>query len=286
MPRFSADILDLQSGFGFITLALTMLALPEEIYLILDPNRSEKAGGSCEIKDLSIAKAKAEAKSIAPVIAWQSIQGVLIGVLSGTRSTIASLLGYAVERNLTTKEGQDQFGKGTVKGPTAPESANNAACTESFVPLLTIGIPGSGTTAIMLGTLIGLNASPRPRLMVDNLRILWNVIILMSLGNSILPIMNLPPIPYIVIVLTPPRNYLISYTLFLNLIDTYIGQNNANELLILIGLGVIVTAFRFADYPLSPLLACPTDPAAKLPCASCSSMRRAAVRAEGDIDGE
>ena len=170
MPRFSADILDLQSGFGFITLALTMLALPEEIYLVLDPNRSEKAGGSCEIKDLSITKA--EAKSIAPVIGWHSIQGVLIGVLSETRSTIASLLGYAVERNLTTKEGQDQFGKGTVKVPTAPESANNAACTETFVPLLTIGIPGSGTSAILLGTLIGLNVSPRPRLMVDNLRIL------------------------------------------------------------------------------------------------------------------
>ncbi len=252
MPRFTGGILDLQSGFGFITLAMAMFALPEAMYLVLDPNRSRQAESGGEIKELRITKE--EAKAIAPVIGRQSIQGFLIGVLPGAGATIASFLGYAVERNLATKEEQQQFGKGSVKGLAAPESANNAACTGSFVPLLTLGIPGSGTTAILLGALIALNVSPGPRLMIDNPQIFWAVIISMYLGNLVLLILNLPLIPYIAKVLAVPRNYLIPFILFFTLMGAYIGQNNATELLILVGFGVVATAFRFADYPLAPLL--------------------------------
>jgi putative tricarboxylic transport membrane protein len=252
MPRFTMGVMDLQSGFGFITLAMAMFALPEALYLVLDPSRSNTSGGSNEIKDLRITRE--EAKAIAPVIGRQSIQGFLIGVLPGAGATIASFLGYAVERNLATKEEQAEFGKGSVKGLAAPESANNAACTGSFVPLLTLGIPGSGTTAILLGALIALNVSPGPRLMVDEPEIFWAVIISMYLGNLILLILNLPLIPYIAKVLAVPRNYLIPFILFFTLMGAYIGQNNATELLILVGLGVCATVLRFADYPLAPLL--------------------------------
>ncbi len=253
MPRFTAGILDLQSGFGFITLAMAMFALPEAIYLVLDPNRSKtEGGGQGEIRDLRIDRQ--EARLIAPVIGRQSVQGFLIGVLPGAGATIASFLGYAVERNLATKEEQAEFGKGSLKGLAAPESANNAACTGSFVPLLTLGIPGSGTTAILLGALIALNVSPGPRLMVDEPDIFWAVIISMYIGNVILLILNLPLIPYIAKVLAVPRNFLIPFILFFTLMGAYIGQNNATELLILVGFGVIATVFRFADYPLAPLL--------------------------------
>ncbi|WP_411351518.1 tripartite tricarboxylate transporter permease [Leisingera aquaemixtae] len=252
MPRFTMGIMDLQSGFGFITLAMAMFALPEAMYLVLDPSRSSSGSGSSEIKDLRITKA--EAKAIAPVIGRQSIQGFLIGVLPGAGATIASFLGYAVERNIAPKEEQEQFGKGSLKGLAAPESANNAACTGSFVPLLTLGIPGSGTTAILLGALIALNVSPGPRLMVDEPQIFWAVIISMYLGNLILLILNLPLIPYIAKVLAVPRNYLIPFILFFTLMGAYIGQNNATELLILVGLGICATVLRFADYPLAPLL--------------------------------
>ena len=95
------------------------------------------------------------------------------------------------------KDEQEEFGKGSVKGLAAPESANNAACTGSFVPLLTLGIPGSGTTAILLGALIALNVSPGPRLMQDQPDIFWSVIISMYIGNVVLLILNLPLIPYI-----------------------------------------------------------------------------------------
>lgn len=254
LPRFTMGVMDLQSGFGFITLAMAMFALPEAIFLVLDPSRSKSADGGerSDIKDLRINRA--EARQIAPVIGRQSIQGFLIGVLPGAGATIASFLGYAVERNIASKEDQNQFGKGSLKGLAAPESANNAACTGSFVPLLTLGIPGSGTTAILLGALIALNVSPGPRLMIDNPQIFWAVIVSMYIGNLILLILNLPLIPYIAKILAVPRTFLIPFILFFTLMGAYIGQNNATELIILVGLGVCATFLRFADYPLAPLL--------------------------------
>jgi len=251
LPRFTMGIMDLQSGLSFVTLAMAMFALPEALFLVLNPP-VPGSGKSEEIKELRITRQ--EAKSIAPVIGRQSIQGFFIGVLPGAGATIASFLGYAVECNIAPKGEQKEFGKGSIKGLAAPETANNAACTGSFVPLLTLGIPGSGTTAILLGALIALNVTPGPRLMIDEPQIFWAVIISMYIGNIVLLVLNLPLIPYIAKILTIPRNYLIPYILFFTLMGAYIGQNNATELLILVGLGVCATALKFADYPLAPLL--------------------------------
>ncbi len=250
MPRFTMGIMDLQSGFGFITLAMAMFALPEAIFLVLKPKNKGDDGG--EIKDLRITRA--EAKTIAPVIGRQSVQGFFIGVLPGAGATIASFLGYAVERNIAPKREQEEFGKGSIKGLAAPETANNAACTGSFVPLLTLGIPGSGTTAILLGALIALNVTPGPRLMIDEPQIFWAVIMSMFIGNLVLLILNLPLIPYIAKVLAIPRNYLIPFIMFFTLMGAYIGQNNATELLLLVAFGICGIALKFAKYPLPPLL--------------------------------
>lgn len=250
MPRFTMGIMDLQSGFGFITLAMALFALPEALFLVLKPK--DIKGGDGEIKDLRITRA--EARAIAPVIGRQSVQGFFIGVLPGAGATIASFLGYAVERNIAPKAEQDEFGKGSIKGLAAPETANNAACTGSFVPLLTLGIPGSGTTAILLGALVALNVTPGPRLMLDQPQIFWAVIMSMFIGNLVLLILNLPLIPYIAKLLSIPRNYLIPFIMFFTLMGAYIGQNNSTELLLLVGFGVCATALKFADYPLAPLL--------------------------------
>ena len=254
MPRFTLGLMDLQSGISFITLAMAMFALPEAIFLVLNPARSSQgeAGGSGKITNLRFTRA--EGRSMIPVIGRQSVQGFFIGVLPGAGATIASFLGYAVERNIASEEEQKEFGKGSVKGLAAPETANNAACTGSFVPLLTLGIPGSGTTAILLGALIALNVTPGPRLMVDEPDIFWAVIISMYIGNLVLLVLNLPLIPYIAKILAIPRNYLIPFILFFTLMGAYIGQNNATELLMLVGLGVLATILRFADYPLAPAL--------------------------------
>jgi len=250
-PRFTFGILDLQSGFSFITLAMAMFALPEALFLVMNPARAANQAAG-KITGLRISRK--EARTIAPVIGRQSLQGFFIGVLPGAGATIASFLGYAVERNLASKEEQAEFGKGSIKGLAAPETANNAACTGSFVPLLTLGIPGSGTTAILLGALLALNVQPGPRLMVDEPDVFWAVIISMYIGNLVLLMLNLPLIPYIAKILAIPRNYLIPFILFFTLMGSYIGQNNSTELLILVGFGIVATILRFADYPLAPLL--------------------------------
>ena len=90
--------------------------------------------------------------------------------------------------------------------------------------------------------------------MIDNPQIFWAVIISMYIGNLVLLILNLPLIPYIAKVLSIPRNYLIPFILFFTLMGSYIGQNNATELLLLVGMGVCATILKFADYPLAPLL--------------------------------
>ena len=94
LPRFTMGIMDLQSGFGFITLAMAMFALPEALYLVLDPARSNSGKANEDIKDLRITRE--EARAIAPVIGRQSIQGFLIGVLPGAGATIASFLGLSL----------------------------------------------------------------------------------------------------------------------------------------------------------------------------------------------
>jgi putative tricarboxylic transport membrane protein len=90
--------------------------------------------------------------------------------------------------------------------------------------------------------------------MIDEPQIFWAVIVSMFIGNLVLLILNLPLIPYIAKVLLIPRNYLIPFILFFTLMGAYIGQNNATELLLLVGFGVCATALKFADYPLAPLL--------------------------------
>ena len=250
--RFTMGFQQLQSGFGFITLAMAMFALPEAMFLVMNAARSGKSGTSAAIGRLRITRQ--DARDMAPVVGRQSLQGFFIGVLPGAGATIASFLGYAVERNLASPAEREKFGKGSVKGLAAPESANNAACSGSFVPLLTLGIPGSGTTAILLGALISLNVSPGPRLMTDSPEIFWSVIISMYIGNVVLLILNLPLIPYIAKLLAVPRPFLIPFILFFTLMGSYIGQNNPTELVILVLLGICATALKMADYPLAPLL--------------------------------
>lgn len=250
-PRFTLGIADLQSGIHFVTLVMGLFAIPEAFFLVLRKPQPAAAGpGAIE----SLRFSREEAKSMAPVIGRQSVMGFLIGVLPGAGATIASFLGYATERNIAPAAERARFGRGSVRGLAAPEAANNAACTGSFVPLLTLGIPGSGTTAILLGALVALNVSPGPGMLAERPEIFWSVIISMYIGNLVLLALNLPLIPYIARLLAIPRNYLVPFVLFFALMGAYIGQNNPTELLIMTGCGTLATLLRFAGYPLPPLV--------------------------------
>lgn len=253
-PRFTFGYVPIQDGISAITLIMGLFALPEAFFLILDKNRGRLKGDGKEkqIKEMRINRQ--EARIMAPVIGRQSVFGFLIGVMPGAGATIASLMGYAVERNLAPKEERDEFGKGSVRGLCAPETANNAASTGSFVPMLTLGIPGSGTTAILLVALISLGVTPGPALINENPQIFWGIIISMFFGNVVLLILNYPLIPYIAKLLTVPRTYLIPFVIFFSMVGAYLTSQNSAELFTMIILGLITTILRLAKFPIAPIV--------------------------------
>ena len=183
-----------------------------------------------------------------------SVLGFLIGVLPGAGATIASFLAYGTEQRLAGPEKGKEFGKGSVRGLSAPETANNAAATGSFVPLLTLGIPGSGTTAIMLGALIGYGIQPGPRLYLDQPDVFWSVIISMWLGNIILLVLNLPLIPYIARVLAIPARFLLPLILFFSLIGVYFVSFNTFDIQLMVLFGFVATLLRLLSFSLAPMI--------------------------------
>lgn len=255
VERFTFGSTDLIDGFSFLLLAMATFALGETLMGILKPSKDTSQQESQKMNELGSMKiSKEEFKEAAPVSIRSSILGFFTGVLPGAGATIAAFLSYGMERNLAPKEKKEEFGKGSIRGLVAPESANNAASSGSFVPLLTLGIPGSGTTAIMLGALISYGIQPGPRLFVDNPDIFWSVIISMYFGNIVLVILNLPLIPYISKLLMVPRTVLLPMILFFSITGVYLVSFNTMDVYIMIMIAMVAIALRLANFPLAPLL--------------------------------
>lgn len=255
VQRFTFGRVDLSDGISFLMLAMAMFALSEALMTILkNEDVSEKAAQAARGGMGTLRLNRAEIRTIAPVVGRSSILGFLIGVLPGAGATIASFLAYGMERTVASAKEKLKFGKGSVRGLAAPESANNAACTGSFVPLLTLGIPGSGTTAIMLGALISYGVQPGPRLYTDQPEMFWAVIMSMYLGNVILLILNLPLIPYIARLLALRKEILVPMILFFSLIGVYLVSFNTFELYLMVIFAAIAIVLRLLDYPMAPMI--------------------------------
>ncbi|RED52109.1 tripartite tricarboxylate transporter permease [Aestuariispira insulae] len=255
VPRFHFGIADLYDGLDFLLLAMATFALSEALMVVLKPQSDTKESEAAAKGKLGSMKiTRDEAKDLAPTVGRSSLLGFFVGVLPGAGATIASFLAYGMERNLAPKKEKEKFGKGSLRGLAAPETANNAACSGSFVPLLTLGIPGSGTTAIMLGALISYGVQPGPRLFVENPTVFWSVIISMYIGNVILLILNLPLIPYIARLLALPRQILTPLILFFSLMGVYLLSNNTFDIHLMVIVAVVAIVIRLMDFPLAPML--------------------------------
>ena len=253
IQRFTFGQLNLVDGISFLLLAMATFALSEALMMVLEGEDTHL--GSPATSDLRQLKvSKQELKEIAPTIGRSSVLGFLIGVLPGAGATIASFLAYGMEQAIDNGKSDVQFGKGNLKGLAAPETANNAASTGSFVPLLTLGIPGSGTTAVMLGALISYGVQPGPQLYTENPQVFWSVIISMYLGNVVLLILNLPLIPYIAKLITLPRRFLIPLILFFSLIGVYLVSFNTFDIYLMVGFAAVTILLRFLGFPLAPML--------------------------------
>jgi len=255
ITRFTFNNMNLTDGISFVLVVMATFAMSEALTIILKRNDPTEVAKKVSLTELgSIKINKEERTKMLKTIPRSSIIGFLIGVLPGAGATIASFLSYGMERNFVSDEEKKKFGKGSVHGLAAPETANNAACSGAFVPLLTLGIPGSGTTAVMLGALLGFGIQPGPRLYITNPEIFWSVIMSMYIGMVILLILNLPLIPYIARILAVPKNYLIPLILFFSITGIYVMSFNNFDIYLMIGIAVVATFMRLYDFPMPPLI--------------------------------
>ncbi|MEM7078755.1 MAG: tripartite tricarboxylate transporter permease [Pseudomonadota bacterium] len=250
VPRFTLGVIDLIDGISFLLLVMATFALAEALLQILrgaTDAQPQQTLGSLRLR-------RDEVQDVAPPITRSSLLGFLIGLLPGAGATIASFLAYGAEQRIARADQRKLFGQGSLRGVAAPEAANNAAATGSFVPLLTLGIPGSGTTAILLGAFIAYGIQPGPMLYVNEPELFWAVIVSMWIGNVVLLILNLPLIPYIARVLSLPRHYLLPMILFLSMLGVYFVSFNTFDLYLMVLFGASAVLFRLLDFPMAPMI--------------------------------
>ncbi|GAA6142716.1 tripartite tricarboxylate transporter permease [Hydrogenophaga sp. 5NK40-0174] len=181
-----------------------------------------------------------------------SVVGFVVGVLPGAGATIASAMTYSMERRLTDTEGT--FGKGDIRGVAAPEAANNASATGSFVPMLTLGVPGSGTTAVMVGALSLYNITPGPALFSQQPGLVWGLIASLFLANVILVALNIPLVGVFTKVLSVPNWLLVPGIVAVSSVGVYAVHATTFDLMLMTGLGFAAYLLRQQGIPMAPLI--------------------------------
>ena len=181
-----------------------------------------------------------------------SVVGFVVGVLPGAGATIASAMTYSMEKRLTDKEGT--FGKGDIRGVAAPEAANNSAATGSFVPMLTLGVPGSGTTAVMVGALALYNITPGPALFAQQPTLVWGLIASLFLANVILLVLNIPLVGVFTKVLSVPNWLLVPGIVAVSSVGVYAVHATTFDLILMTGLGFAAYLLRKQGIPMAPLI--------------------------------
>ena len=242
VQRFTFDQLELVDGIHFILLVMATFALAEVFYLVLQGKRFTPQ--TVGLKQLVIPRK--DIPELSKVIGRSSVLGFFIGVLPGAGATLASLFAYDFEKRVGNQSLES--------GVAAPESANNAACTGSFVPLLTLGIPGSGTTAVLLGVMLAYGLQPGPTLISDQPELFWGVIASMFIGNCVLLVLNLPLIPFLAQLINLPYTILIPMIVALSLLGVFLTTFSIFDLGLMIIIATITTFLRLQNYPLAPLL--------------------------------
>ncbi len=247
--RYTFDLPELQDGIGFIVVVVGLFAIAE-VFCGLD----EHLRGRAEVVRLSgrLWLTREEwRRSVLPIVRGTGI-GFFKGVLPGAGATIATILSYSVERML--HRDRHRFGTGMIEGVAGPEAANNASTGGAMVPLLTLGVPGSGSTAVLLAAFIMYGLQPGPLLFEKRPDLIWGLIASMYIGNVVLLILNLPLVGVFVRLLYIPTGLLLPMVISISAIGIFAVNGNIFELYLALGFGVIGYAFRKLAIPVAPLV--------------------------------
>ena len=178
--------------------------------------------------------------------------GFLVGILPGAGSTISSFLSYGIEKAVSKHP--EKFGTGVIEGVAAPEAANNADTAGAMVPLLTLGIPGSGTTAILLAALVLWGFKPGPLFIAESPALFWGLVASMYIGNVVLLILNLPLVAVFAQLLRMPGYIMYPLILGVSIVGVYTTNSSIFHLALLAGFGLLGYAMRKLDFPTAPLV--------------------------------
>jgi putative tricarboxylic transport membrane protein len=248
-PRYTFGLLDLLGGIDVVTAAIGLFAICEVLW---------NAGTFKRIKEDSIITVgsiwmtREEWKRSIPAWMRGSCIGFIIGVLPGAGATVATFLSYVTEKRISKTP--EKFGTGMIEGVAGPEAANNASCGGALVPLLALGLPGSGTTAVMLAAFQMYGLRPGPLLFSQNPDLVWGLIASLYIGNSLLLILNLPLIGIWVKMLKTPKPLLFGGILVFSALGIYGLSGSLVEMLALFILGVIAFFLRRHDIPTAPVV--------------------------------
>ena len=248
--RFTFDRVELLGGIDFIIVAIGVFAVGE-VLGNMEPTKPKEV--------LPVPKGL---RNLLPT--WDdmkrcrfafvngSVVGFLIGILPGAGSTIASFMSYGIEKGVSRHP--EEFGHGAIEGVAAPEGANNAETGGALVPLLTLGIPGSGTTAILLAALVLWGFKPGPLFIQDSPALFWGLVASMYIGNVLLLILNVPLVAVFAQLLKVPGYVLFPLILGVSIVGVHAVSSSLFHLGLLALFGLLGYLMRKLDYPTAPLV--------------------------------
>lgn len=245
--RFSFEITELGDGVGIVPVAVGLFGISE---ILMTAGQSEPP----KVQQPTLRQlvpTGADLRQSAGPIARGSLLGFMIGIIPGSAHIISSFVSYGIERRLSKHP--ERFGNGAIEGVAGPESANNAAATGAFVPMLALGIPTGPVTAVMLAAIMVHGILPGPMLIQQQPDLFWGFVASMYVGNVVLLVLNLPMVGLFVNLLRIPYAYLYPCILAFCILGCYSVSNSTMDVWIMMAMGGVGYVLRKFGYDLAPV---------------------------------
>ena len=249
--RFTFGHIQLYDGIDFLIAIVGLFAISEVLIFI-----ERHQGGAVATSSAKIGKLMPDFRTLKRSVGTMfrsTIIGFLAGVLPGAGASLGSFLSYSVEKNTVDREGKT-FGKGDPRGLIAPECGNNAAAGGALVPMLALGVPGSGTTAVLLAVLLQLNITPGPLLFRNNPDVVWGLIAALFIANFMLLALNLPMVSLFTRVLLIPTRILMPVVAMISFVGIYGLTGSTFDVMMMVGFGFVGWGLRKLEVPLVPVI--------------------------------
>ncbi|MEQ9606863.1 MAG: tripartite tricarboxylate transporter permease [Kiloniellaceae bacterium] len=271
MPRFTFGNLHLMDGVDFLVAIVGLFAIAEVFFFIESHGKDSAIG-------VKLGKVTIPFRDILDsgwTMLRSTVIGFIAGILPGAGASLGSFLAYIAEKGISRDK--DSFGKGNPRGVAAPEAGNNAAAGGALVPMLTLGVPGSGTTAVLLALLMTLNITPGPLLFAERPDVVWGLIASLFIANFVLLIMNVPLVKVFVKILSVPSWILLPGVTMVSFVGIYSLSGSYFDLVMMVGFGVLGYFLRKLDIPTVPVIL-----GILLGSSMEENLRRAMVISDGD----